>query len=273
MISIAICLVAIVGWSRFGSSAHAASDTRDGSPSLATPPGSFTPVLLAARAAATAAPARPTPVVAAAPETRAVVVTPQAAPRVVRRPTNGMTAVFLGDSYTTGWRGAGVGGRAWPVLVGRAKGWRTVTLAVAGTGFINPGWTGQPLGSMVPAAARQHPDVVVIASGHNNSRWSASATGAAADRAIDGLRRALPHAIFVIVGPIWQDGAPPLRCLVLRDHLRRKAAAIGAVFIDPLAEGWFAGTNHRFIGPDGLHPTDAGHAHMARLVLDDLAGL
>ncbi len=273
MIPIAICLVAIVGWSRFGSSAHAASDMRDGSPGLGTPPGTFAPLLLAARPAATAAPTRPAPIVAAAPETRAVVVTPQVAPRVVRRATTGMTAVFLGDSYTTGWRGAGVGGRGWPGPVGRAMGWRTVSLAVAGTGFINPGWTGQPLGALVPAAVRRHPDVVVIASGHNDSHWSASATGAAADRAIDDLRHALPQAMFVIVGPIWQDGAPPLRCLILRDHLRRKAAAIGAVFIDPLAEGWFAGSNHRFIGPDGLHPTDAGHAHMARLVLDHLTGL
>ncbi len=45
------------------------------------------------------------------------------------------------------------------------------------------------------------------------------------------------------------------------------AAAVGGIFIDPLAEGWFAGAAHRFIGPDGIHPTDAGHARIAARIL------
>ena len=62
-------------------------------------------------------------------------------------PGVGATAVFLGDSYTSGWNGAGMGERGWPRLVGSARGWRTVNLAVAGTGFLNPGWTDQPIGN------------------------------------------------------------------------------------------------------------------------------
>ncbi|MEP6638491.1 MAG: SGNH/GDSL hydrolase family protein [Chloroflexota bacterium] len=195
----------------------------------------------------------------------------QLTPRVVIRPGAGAKAVFLGDSYTTGWNGAGLGTRGWPALVDGAQHWRTVNLAVAGTGFINPGWTNQPVSSRVSAVVKQTPDIAFIASGHNDSRWSAAATGRAADKVIDRLRRALPDAVLVIIAPIWANGSPPTRCLLLRDHLRRKAASVGAVFMDPLAERWFAGSAHRLIGPDGLHPTNAGYRHIAERILADLA--
>jgi lysophospholipase L1-like esterase len=251
-----------------------------------------------ARAVATAdagAPSHPTsrvpaetifePLPAASPPSRPVVELSQPTPGIVVRGqtsvgtkvgagtkvAGGSKAVFLGDSYTTGWNGAGLGSRGWPRIVSRARGWRTVNLAVAGTGFINPGWTNQPVGSRVTEAIRQKPDVVFIAAGHNDSRWSVSATAEAADKVIARLHMALPNALLVIVAPIWPSGSPPTRCLALRDHLRRTAASVGAVFIDSLGERWFAESNERFVGPDGIHPTDAGHRHIAALVLADLA--
>ena len=206
------------------------------------------------------------PTAGSAPKPVAAVTAPATA-----RIRTGGKAVFLGDSYTTGWNGAGLGSRGWPAIVGRSEQWAPTILAVAGTGFINPGWTGQTIGSRVSAAIRQKPDVVFIAGGHNDSRWSATATGQAADAVIDRLHAALPDAVLVIVAPIWQSGSPPARCLTLRDHLRRKAASIGAIFIDPLGERWFGGAAHAFIGPDGIHPTDAGHRHIAARILADLA--
>ena len=204
---------------------------------------------------------------------RPMVVLPESQPIVVSRLGRGAKAVFLGDSYTSGWNGAGLGARGWPALVGVARGWRVVNLSVPGTGFMNPGWTAQPIGSRVDAAIRQKPDVVFVAAGHNDSRWSGATTSRAADRVIDRLHAALPDAVIVIVAPIWQDGSPPTRCLILRDELRRKARSIGEGFIDPLAERWFTGTSHRFIGSDGFHPTNAGHADVAARILRDMAGI
>lgn len=249
-------------------------------------------VVLAADTAAAASSIAPTPVASRlptskAPETmaalddtlhaapvptRPAVTVPAPEPRVAFGAPRASTAVFLGDSFTSGWNGAGIGARGWPRLVGADQEWQTVNLAVAGTGFINPGWTNQPIGSRVAEAIRRGPDVIVVAGGHNDSRWSAVATARAADEVIDRLHVAASDALLVIVAPIWQDGSPPLRCLALRDHLRRKAASIGAVFIDPLAEGWFSGASHRLIGPDGLHPTDAGHRFIAERVLVALVG-
>jgi lysophospholipase L1-like esterase len=194
-------------------------------------------------------------------------------PTVVSSPGRGAKAVFLGDSYTSGWNGAGLDSRGWPAIVAAARGWKVVNLAVPGTGFMNPGWTNEPIGSRVDATIRQHPRIVFVAGGHNDSRWTAAATSQAAGRVIDRLHAALPGALIVVIGPIWQDGRPPLRCLLLRDALRRKASAVGALFIDPLAERWFTGTSHRFIAADGFHPTDAGHRYLANRVLADLTGI
>lgn len=189
----------------------------------------------------------------------------------VPRAPAGSRVVVLGDSYASGWKGTGRGTQNWTSVVGRARGWSVTNLAVAGTGFLNPGWTNQPLGSRVARVVRERPDVVVIAAGHNDSRWSAAATSKAADEVIRRIHARLPDTVIVVVGPIWQDGSPPSRCLALRDHLRRTAARVGAVFIDPIAERWFAGPNNRFVGSDGIHPTNAGHRHIADRVLADLA--
>ena len=208
---------------------------------------------------------------AAFPLGRAAVSIPDPAPNVEARAARSKV-VFLGDSYTTGWNGAGTGRRGWPALVAQTLGWQTANLAVAGTGFMNPGWTGQTVGSRVAAAIRYQPDIVVVAAGHNDSRWSAATTARAADAVLDRLHRALPNAVLVVVAPIWSNAWPPTRCLDLRDHLRQKARSIGAIFVDPLRDRWFAGSRQRLIGPDGIHPTDAGHRYIAGRIMAAIAG-
>ena len=51
--------------------------------------------------------------------------------------------------------------------------------------------------------------------------------------------------------------------LNLRDAIKNEALAVGADWVDPVADGWFADTPPDFIGVDNVHPTDAGHAYMA----------
>ena len=190
---------------------------------------------------------------------------PAALPRSVA--TTRSVAAFLGDSYTTGYNGAGVGRAGWPAIVAASLGLRPRVRAVAGTGFVNPGWTGQPIRSRLPSVISADPRVVFLVGGHNDRRFNTTRSAKAAGAVIDRLHQALPTAILVVIGPIWADGNTPTSLRLLRDHLRRQATANGAIFIDPLRDGWFAGQAHRFIGPDGIHPTDAGHRHIAKLVL------
>ena len=75
-------------------------------------------------------------------------------------------------------------------------------------------------------------------------------------------RRGAPTARLLVIGPPWPTDDVPDNVWRVRDALAAEAAAIGATFIDPLAEHWFVG-RPELIGKDGIHPTDAGHAYMA----------
>jgi lysophospholipase L1-like esterase len=188
----------------------------------------------------------------------------------VKAPIARRLAVFLGDSYTSGYLGIGKGPDGWPAIVSGSTGWRMVNLAEPGIGFVNPGWTA-PVRAQVAEAIRLKPDLVVLAAGHNDEHYGTDRTARAADIVLDELGDGLPGAILVVIGPIWYDGSPVPTIVALRDHLRARAAASGALFIDPIARRWFAGSNHQLIGTDGVHPTSAGHRHIARLVLAALA--
>ena len=240
-------------------------DARDASAEQA-----ISPATADRRTASGAAPARVAAAClapAVATSTSTPVSAPATSPVVAGAPRAHGPVVFLGDSYTSGYVGAGYGAKGWPAIVSAAEGWPMTNLAVPGTGFVNPGWTNQPMRTALGEVTRLKPGIVVIAGGHNDRRYGAPPADAAADALIDRVRAALPHATLIIVGPIWQDGSPAVSLLQIRDHLRARARSIGALFIDPLAGRWFAGANHQLIGPDGTHPTDAGHQHIAALVL------
>jgi lysophospholipase L1-like esterase len=181
--------------------------------------------------------------------------------------TTRRVAAFLGDSYTSGYVGAGLGAAGWPAIVAKAIGLRPLVRAVPGTGFVNPGWTGQPIRSRLASVIRANPSVVFLAGGHNDRRYATSRSAAAAHDVIVRLRRGLPDALVVIIGPIWANGNPPAHIRALRDVLRKEARSIGAVFIDPLRGGWFAGSWHRLILSDGIHPSNEGHRRIATQVL------
>jgi lysophospholipase L1-like esterase len=174
--------------------------------------------------------------------------------------------VFLGDSYTSGYLGIGEGSDGWPAIVSGSAGWKMVNLAEPGIGFVNPGWT-TPVRTQVAEAIRLKPDLVVLAAGHNDEHYGTDRTARAADAVLGALGAGVPGAILVVIGPIWYDGSPVPTIVALRDHLRARAAASGALFIDPIAGRWFAGSNHPLIGAEGIHPTSSGHRHIAQLVL------
>lgn len=239
------------------------------------------PIALATAAPTTAPPRPPAPLATTSAPTHAPAATPAPATpstsaKDAPRPTVDVprpVAAYLGDSYTTGWSGAGTGKRGWPAIVSASFGWKTVNRAVAGTGFVNPGWTGQRIRSRVAAVLKAQPGIVFVAAGHNDNRFGSRATGKAAEAALRRLRRGLPDAVIVVIGPIWANGSPPAAIRRIRTELRRHAAAIDAVFVDPIREGWFAGSAGRFILADGIHPSDAGHRRIATRVLAALDAL
>ena len=67
---------------------------------------------------------------------------------------------------------------------------------------------------------------------------------------------------MLVIGPAWPTADPPRKVLRIRDTLAYVSSAVGAPFVDPIAERWFVG-QPGLIGADGVHPTDAGHAYLA----------
>jgi lysophospholipase L1-like esterase len=89
--------------------------------------------------------------------------------------------------------------------------------------------------------------------------------GLLAERArdtFDAARNFAPSARFLVIGPPWPTADVPGSMLVIRDVLNAEARAAGAAFVDPIGDRWFV-DRPDLIGPDGVHPNDAGHAYLA----------
>jgi lysophospholipase L1-like esterase len=183
--------------------------------------------------------------------------------------------LVVGDSYTTGYVEGGLGAANWvPTAVrdleshGRAvdadvsAGW--------GSGYLVGGTLGRTFGQWLERApARDY--AVVVFFGSRNDRGNATAVEAAAERDFRAAQERYPGARLLVIGPPWVDDHPLPRVMADRDGVRAAATAVGATFVDPLAEGWFTGADPALIGDDRVHPTDDGHAYLARLIAPYIA--
>jgi hypothetical protein len=89
---------------------------------------------------------------------------------------------------------------------------------------------------------------------------------AAATAAFGAVRRASPEVSLVVIGPAWPDANVPGYIVTNRDAVAAAAGPFGALFVDPLAQGWFAGTAAELIDPDGVRATAEGHRYLADLI-------
>ncbi|MCU1587900.1 MAG: lysophospholipase L1-like esterase, partial [Frankiales bacterium] len=72
------------------------------------------------------------------------------------------------------------------------------------------------------------------------------------------------------IGPFYPTMPPPAAVLATRDVLADVARYVGATFLDPIAGNWL---DPSLIGPDGIHPTNAGHAAIAARLAAELLKL
>ncbi|QLD12320.1 SGNH/GDSL hydrolase family protein [Microbacterium oleivorans] len=182
--------------------------------------------------------------------------------------------VFLGDSYTAGV-GASDRARGWASLVGEAEGWRVRNLARGGTGFAStvtgddaPAACGRDVcptfGQMAIEGASLLPDIVVVSGGRND------VGGDPVDAEVDGffetVAAAYPGSRIYVTDVLWHEQEPEAVAR-LSDVVHDDAERIGATWLDigqPLAGGG------ELLADDGIHPSDAGHAAIARAVISAL---
>jgi lysophospholipase L1-like esterase len=176
----------------------------------------------------------------------------------------------IGDSYTTGTDEGGLGpqswtSRAWLLLAGQGARVDADVAAEGGAGYGIRGNQGSLFEDLTVRAVDRDDALVVFFGSRNDQPVDLQQYPKLVGDTFQAARRMAPRAKFLVIGPPWPTADPPREVFALRDALRAQAKSVGAVFIDPLAEGWFVGRPD-LIGPDGVHPTDAGHAYMAEKI-------
>src|SRR5215207_6501167 len=185
-----------------------------------------------------------------------------------RTPAEAARVLVVGDGFTAGTPAGGNGAAGWPRMVGAdlAAAGRAVTVDVAaadGSGYLRPGADGLTF-PLLAAGVGSYDLVVFFGSRHDNA--AAADVQAAAESTFRAARAASPDASLLVIGPAWPGAPPPGYLLTNRDAVSAAAAAVGAAFVDPLGERWFAGPPVGRIAADGVHPTDAGHRYLADLI-------
>lgn len=176
----------------------------------------------------------------------------------------------IGDSYTGGSLMGGIEDKNWTAVLARElnlEGERVAfnPIGLGGSGYVSRGPNGKTFGDVVPQGAHSKTDVVVIFGSINDERQPIGEVTKASDNVLKDIRKALPKAPIVIIGPAWMNADVPAEVFAVRDALKANAAASKVTFVDPLAEKWFF-DRPSFIGTDGVHPTDEGHTYMSEKI-------
>lgn len=172
--------------------------------------------------------------------------------------------LVVGDSYTAGSGEGGVGDASWAALADVDLAQATLDVsAVGGSGYVQPGQSGETFTDLARAADGAPYDLIVFFGSRNDDQGGVQP---AALEAFEVARAESPDAPLLVIGPPWVDASPPAFVQQSSQEVEDAAAEVQATFVDPLDEGWFTGAAQRFIGSDGVHPTDEGHAYMAEKI-------
>lgn len=155
-------------------------------------------------------------------------------------------------------------------------GWHPVNLGIGGTGYVRDGGQQAEFGSekRLDQLRRYMPDVLLVFNGINDLDVPApdrpgrlQAIIVASKSAYEAFREALPDSQIVVFGYFPHGEAPSDWLREGNEALAQTAMDAGLDFIDPTDLATFEGDFSNLIGADGLHPTDAGHEHLAETLI------
>ncbi|MCV7103124.1 Rv0518 family GDSL lipase [Mycobacterium palustre] len=173
----------------------------------------------------------------------------------------------VGDSYTTGTDEGGLGPRSWTALAWHTLAQRGVRIAAdvaaeGRAGYVMPGDHDSIFEDLTARAVKPDDALVVFFGSRNDQGVDLGLLAAKAHETFDLARRFAPNAKFLVIGPPWPTADVPVPMLQVRDVINAAARGAGATFIDPIGDRWFV-DRPDLIGPDGVHPNDAGHEYLA----------
>jgi lysophospholipase L1-like esterase len=171
--------------------------------------------------------------------------------------------VFIGNSFTGGSAMDSGGIARYPSLLSAKLGFSWMTLTEPGAGYIAHGTNTRDfddLAAKVPVNA----DVVVILGSDDDEPYAAKDIQTHAAQTFSRIHQQAPKAEILVVATPWGTHPAPAGILASRDGVRDAALQDGDAFVDSIADKWLVSGPAGQIGSDGLHPTDVGHAEMAR---------
>ncbi len=184
--------------------------------------------------------------------------------------TRDVRVAFIGDSYTVG-RGATEPRDGWASKVSAAENWQEINFGISGSGYDR---TGTRLGATtylgrVPEVAELDPRIVVVSGGYNDVHHDDHAERGPVQNVYSAVRSALPNAEIVAIGPFWPHRRVPAAVTVLDAAVRAEAVRVHAFYISALDPNPLA--DPATVSADHIHPSDAGHAAIAAMVVKALA--
>jgi lysophospholipase L1-like esterase len=173
----------------------------------------------------------------------------------------------IGDSYTTGTDEGGLGPNGWTAHAWQTLGARGLRIAAnvaaeGKAGYAAPGDHGSVFEDLTARAVKPDDALVVFFGSRNDQDVDPALLTERAHNAFVLARRFAPSARLLVIGPPWPTADVPGSMLMIRDVLNATARAAGAAFVDPIGDRWFV-DRPDLIGPDGVHPNDAGHEYLA----------
>lgn len=184
------------------------------------------------------------------------------------------SVVFLGDSVAEG-KSASAPAKRWTALVAAQLGQPEVNLGHARTGYLRMGPDGScgqvacpNFEDSVGDVVKAKPSTVIVSGGGNDSELPANdfATGVADTLA--ALKKALPAATIYVVNPWWDLRPVPEALTVQTTTVKDAAAKAGVIYLDtqqPLVD------KPNLMVASGTNPNDAGHAALAKVVMEAIA--
>nr|WP_228768647.1 GDSL lipase [Mycolicibacterium malmesburyense] len=176
----------------------------------------------------------------------------------------------IGDSYTTGGPEGGLGEKswttqAWQILAEQGLSTTADVGAEGGAGYGTRGNRGSIFEDLTAATVKPDDTLVVFYGSRNDQHVDPAQLSVLVYGTFVLARRIAPSAQFLVIGPPWPTADVPATIVRIRDTLKYQADLAGATFVDPIALRWFV-DRPELIGPDGVHPTDAGHTYMAEKI-------
>lgn len=177
----------------------------------------------------------------------------------------------IGDSYTAGSAEGGQGPDGWTERAWQLLGQRGVPVVAdvaseGGAGYGVRGNRGSTFSDLTSRAVQPDDAVVVYFGSRNDQDADPVRLAGMIHETLGRARQLAPTARLLVIGPAWPTAEVPDTVLRIRDLLDAEAHAVAAEFVDPIAEGWFVG-RPELIGADGVHPTNAGHAYLADMIV------